>query len=306
MVLSGTAVANYALTGVATSTANITKVTLTLTANDQVINFGETPGYTYSWSGFISGESQLSVFGSSLPVSSLDKPLTQAGVYSIIPFIAAPLNYSMLFVNGTLYVNPSGAGARKIRTSLDCVTPLTGSPWAYEARFSYINDNITMVYVKDGPDNFLTSAGSFDGTLPPQLFNPGTGVFFVKFDGKKLTWTLTTNDSGHKSSVASLASSTSKKCTKDGFIVGPDGGPIDQDIRVYPNPVSDHVIVTLSNEPRKGDVIVYDIMGRASEVKMNWMGDMGLEIEMTGKPAGVYIIQVTNDGQSERFKILKQ
>jgi hypothetical protein len=160
--------------------------------------------------------------------------------------------------------------------------------------------------VKAGAENFLTAAGLYDGTVPPQVFNPGSGSFLVKFDGKKLTWTLTTNDSDHKSSVASYGSSTSKKCTKDGMALDPVNVLADREIRVYPNPVTDIAIVTLPAEPAKGDVMVYDVLGRASAVILNWRGSMGLEVDMTGKPAGLYIIQVAVDNGYQRFKILKQ
>jgi hypothetical protein len=135
----------------------------------------------------------------------------------------------------------------------------------------------------------------------------GSGVFFVKFDGRKLVWTLVTNDSGHKSSVGSTASSTSKKCLKNGFGIDPSSGSVTQEIHVYPNPVTDRVIVTLAEEPKKGDVIVLDIVGRPVPVQMNWRGTTGLELEMDGKPAGVYIIRVAAaDGAFQRFRIVKQ
>jgi hypothetical protein len=169
--------------------------------------------------------------------------------------------------------------------------------------------------VKIGPENYIT--GNYDPTvppdptihpaptIPPQLFKVGTDFFKVKFDGKKLIWTLVTNDSGHKSSVGSVASSTSKKCPKNGLI-DPFDALSDTEIRVYPNPVDDYVMVTLPAEPKKGEVALMDVVGREHQTPMMWRGTMGLEINMTGKPAGIYFIRVAAEDGYRRFKILKQ
>jgi len=290
----------------------ISKAPLLIKADDQVMNFGGAyPAYTFTMSGFKSGDTRSTVFLNVVFTANPDRPVTVPGIYTITPSISSPLNYSPLnytlaYAAGTLYVNPFGSGAKKIRVSLECVTPLTNSTWAYQARFSYVNDNIYPVYVKAGPDNYLVSAGQYENILPPQLFNPGSGYFLVKFDGAKLTWVLTTNDSDHKTSVASDASSTSKKCPKDGQLVDPMVLSPDQVIRVYPNPVSDFVIVTVPEEPVKGGIMVFDMLGRPQQVQFNWRGSVGMEVDLTGKPAGLYIIQVSIGQDFQRFKILKQ
>jgi hypothetical protein len=85
------------------------------------------------------------------------------------------------------------------------------SGFGYIAHFSYENPNSTPVFVPRGPDNQLTSEGSFSG-LQPELFNPGIGYFDIYFDGRKLKWVVRTYENNQNSSVATEASSSSARC----------------------------------------------------------------------------------------------
>jgi hypothetical protein len=154
------------------------------------------------------------------PLFSLNPSYTgDAGVYQIVPYGAnldCPECYQTTYQDGTLYVNPKGKFARKLKPYLVCVSVLKNDPSGlnYVANFQCENDNATVVYVPVGENNFLSGAGAAtaQGSLPT-LFYPGqSNSFQIKFNGNKITWNITTYNVNQNSAVAQDASSTSSRC----------------------------------------------------------------------------------------------
>ena len=172
-------------------TLNILPATLTVKAKDTtVIFYSGTPTFTSTITGwqydnnannFLNGTKQPSykiTDASGNPVTVSPIP---AGVYTITPYnlplITDPSfvsSYNVVYVGGTLYVNPKGNGAKKLRTYLDCVQDLgPSSPFRYNAKFFCINDNATTIYVPKGVDNNISSSGKFEPSQQPVIFMPG-------------------------------------------------------------------------------------------------------------------------------------
>ena len=92
--------------------------------------------------------------------------------------------------------------------------------YTFIANFSYENNNATDMYIPIGEDNVLSGVGPFDGSNQPVVFQSGGGSWTAAFNGEKLTWTVASfKHNGHKTSVASNASSTSNKCNKSEEII---------------------------------------------------------------------------------------
>lgn len=107
MVLGGSAAGNYSLTSVNTTIANITKATLTITANDKEKVYGEAnPELTVSYVGFVSGEDE-SVLDTPVALDTLANETSPVGPYVITASGAADANYDISFVPGTLTVTPA-------------------------------------------------------------------------------------------------------------------------------------------------------------------------------------------------------
>ena len=107
MTLTGSAADNYALTGVDTTTANITKAPLTITANDQEREYGDVnPLLTATYVGFVGGEDE-NVLDTSVVLATDADATSNVGDYAITASGATDNNYEITHNNGTLTVTPA-------------------------------------------------------------------------------------------------------------------------------------------------------------------------------------------------------
>jgi len=235
-----------------------------------------------------------------------------AGVYPLVPqatAFAKVLNYDTTHTDGLLYVNPKGPGAKKLRPGLDCVQETPGALYPFIAHFIIVNDNPTPVYVAIGPDNRISSTGSFDASAQPIIFMPGTTRFSVPFDGVKLSYELKTYETNKKTSVASVASSTSGRCSNT-FITTArmaaaaeplDGGAA---IQAFPNPAGSRLRITLRDAQLLGATLeLVDDVGRTRRLTGKPLSPGSLELDVSSLKRGAYFIRVpTSEGvQVTRF-----
>jgi hypothetical protein len=231
-----------------------------------------------------------------------------SGTYSIIPsayVFGASANYTISYQIGTLYVNPKSNGAKNIKPVLLCVSQLPPnhpSGYAFVAHFSYQNQNSSPVYIPIGPENYLQSTGSYDGSNQPIVFNAGGGTFDVPFDGTKLTWVVISFRGNQKTSSASDASSTSNRCSTSKVEEEALG------IFAYPNPAQDYVNIAIGEmEIESNDIRISDIVGRdytnAAEFSY-YNGD--LQINTSRLPRGAYLLTVKHQNGEAVFKVMLQ
>lgn len=73
-------------------------------------------------------------------------------------------------------------------------------------------------------------------------------------------------------------------------------------LSVYPNPTQNQVTVDTKGQFELDSVVVYDILGKRSNVSLN-----GNTIDMSAVSAGLYIIEVTTEGgETGTYKVIKQ
>lgn len=73
-------------------------------------------------------------------------------------------------------------------------------------------------------------------------------------------------------------------------------------LSVYPNPAQDFVTVDTKGQFEIGSVVVYDILGKRSNVSLS-----GNTVDMSNLSAGLYILEVTTEGgETGTYKIVKQ
>ena len=169
ITLTGNDKDNYVLasTGNQTTTsANISKKALTVTADDKSVSYGDAaPTYTASYSGFVSDESKSNLSGS-LSFSCSYTSSSNTGTYSIMPSGYTSSNYNISYNNGTLTVT--------------------------EADIDYTGGTIT--YDQNGYDITLDEGTGSANTLPSGIIDdldysrtltaPGTGEGDVKIGGE--------------------------------------------------------------------------------------------------------------------------
>jgi hypothetical protein len=291
---------------------------LTLKADDKIINFGDPlPEFTSVISGYAAGDSESNVFlpdASGKYVNYTPISVTGPGTYPIIPKanLNSPSDYVLHTFNGTLYVNPKGSGAKPVKPILECVEVVNASSnpggYLYRARFSYQNDNSTTVCVPEA-DSRLTGT-SFEGS-PPRVFLPGRGESFYRyFDGNKFTWTITSNDGTRRSSVASVASSTSARCkTTSARIDYTDTESKEElSVRAYPNPVHDQLTINIpENDGQAMKITIFDAQGKPclTGIPVNTTG-AGIEMNVARLKPGMYLVRIDRGTRFELVRIIKK
>jgi hypothetical protein len=222
-------------------------------------------------------------------------------------------NYIIKLIAGKLYINPYNTGTRKVQPILRCVERVTNGPLGlgYLAHFSYENRNATPYYVPIGADNNIVASGPYSGTQPI-VFLPGTGNFDIYFDGKRLRWTLTTNDGTLKTSIAAEASSTSNKCdaritsiTMENVVPGEI--LVEEKTMIYPNPVRDKLTLT-STRPitSEKNVTILDVAGRPIRIKgLRRVSTNVIEMDASAVRKGVYFLRVQTKNGFESFRFVK-
>jgi hypothetical protein len=174
--LSGTALPNYAVTntpGVLTVNAAV----LTVTAANQTMNYGGTlPSLTYSFTGFVNGDT-ASVVSGTASLSTTAVATSPAGSYPITAAqgTLAASNYSFAFVNGTLTVAKA---------------PLTATVSPSTKVYGSANPQFTVAYTGLANGDVLTPAFNTTATATSGV---GSYTVTVTLTGAALSnYTLTT------------------------------------------------------------------------------------------------------------------
>jgi hypothetical protein len=93
--------------GSATYTLHITQAVLTITADNQSKTYGQAnPALTLSYDGFVNGDNASSLT-TQATVTVSSTPASGVGTYPILVSGAQDANYTIVYVNGTLKVNPA-------------------------------------------------------------------------------------------------------------------------------------------------------------------------------------------------------
>jgi hypothetical protein len=287
----------------------INKAEATVTANNAIIRKGyPVPALTSTFAGFVNGEDQSVVTSLTHVINPVYNGA--AGIYQIIPAATAD-NYLFTPVNGQLYVNPYGSGAKNVIVSLVCVEqiPPDENGFTYIAHFKYLNQNTTPVYVQAGIENRLTGAGQYSSVGIPQLFMPGEGFWEVRFNGVKVTWTVKSYKNWTKTTCSAFAVSTSVQCNKSLMVTDQPKTTVAPEIviSVYPNPANDKVFVNLNTSSVSADdVFLFDIPGKQYPVNPVKISDQLIEIDLSAIKSGMYFLRIKTPDELKVFRIIRQ
>jgi hypothetical protein len=86
----------------------------------------------------------------------------------------------------------------------------------------------------------------------------------------------------------------------------PQNGSVQEDISVYPNPVSDFVIVRQNNTETLKEIRILDLTGRTVLTRPVRNGENNIRIRITDYPSGVYLIAFTTDQGTKVRKFVKR
>jgi hypothetical protein len=279
--------------------------TLTITADNKIIKVGDAlPVFTSTIAGFVNKETPQTVLAGPV-LYALQPVYAGAGSYAIVPSatLKQPQNYSAVFQNGTLYVNPFGVGTKAVRPFLYCVEELSApvEGFHYVAHFGYKNMNAIPVAVPLGSENFIQSEGSYYGN-PPAVFAPGEGTFDIYFDGYKLNWVVKSMESTKKTAMASVASSSSNRCNRYERATGLAVEAL------YPNPVSDILKVLINDIPQQVSASFYNELTAKNYNAKSSTGQFANEIQIgvQNLPPGLYYLKLLVNNKIFSFRIVKE
>jgi hypothetical protein len=182
----------------------------------------------------------------------------------------------------------------------------------YIATYGCKNDNATVIYVPEGPNNHLSGAAASTavGNLPEYFLPGGDNTFQVKFNGQKLTWTVKTYNVYQYTATAQDASSASARCKKANSTtlvrsVSPES--TGATAVVSPNPTSGRFIIAIHKGIISGkDVHITDVTGKTYIPKIIRSSLGMLEVELpAGASGGVYFVSVKVDNEYKIFKVVK-
>ena len=290
------------------SSLNITPADLsvTISPDNLIIDQGDIPGLTASFGPFAyDDENEFNVFPTDgIPYYFEDEygdkvyDTSVPGAFTVR--IEDPTNYVIAENEAKLFINSDDI--IKIRTYADCVAydPTASDGLFYTVVYRYENDNFDPVYVSEGADNNLSGPAQYGGQLPT-TFLPGSGIFEIRFDGKKLVWSLTTDGITQKSSVSSANQSGTGECD----------AKLDGSYTLAPNPVTSSVGYELSitnNIMEESDVFVYNMYGSLVITGPSFNGTIGeiQQVYMGDQPNGLYIVQIVSATNVRTYNILKQ
>jgi hypothetical protein len=144
--------ANYKFTTYINGKLTVTPAPLTVKADDKIVfQKDKLPTLTSTYTGFKNNDNPSNTFSAGPFYTVTPLYSGAAGTYTITPYgivqIRVPNNYTVSYLNGTLYVNPKGSGAKNVKPSLDCVDTVVNNAngFTYVAHFSWYNPNATVV-----------------------------------------------------------------------------------------------------------------------------------------------------------------
>ncbi len=298
----------------------ITPKTLTVVADDQYMNQGATlPLLTAQVSGFAYGENMESLGTQvSFNADELIASSAMPGTYPIKPSLSLA-NYVLAATNGTLFVNPTGSNVKSVKPILECIElHPTKAKW-FIAHYGYQNDNNVALYVPVGPDNQIKekeSGQTIAVTGQITAFYPGTHSrqFSMEWDGVARIWELSTGGNSRTTAVSSEASASSSRCpistsasrTAGQMAVDAEAPGITE-LAVYPNPVTDQLLVDLSAYQEMAVTLTLtDMLGRM-HINQKKAGDTReVKLEMNGFKPGVYLLKIEGKGLNTLVRIIKQ
>ncbi|MBL7964138.1 MAG: S8 family serine peptidase [Flavobacteriales bacterium] len=290
--------------GTASATLVVQKAPATATTGIYVINKNAPlPSFTATYSGFLAGQTASVV--TSVSFTTSPNYTGNTGVYQII-VNATAANYTFTSVNGTLYVNPTGAGTKQVKPTFICYMvqspPVNG--FSRVSYFNYQNPNSTPVYIPVGPNNFIT-ASSFDGSEQPVLFLPGTSApIAIPHNGTSITWQVTSNKNNNTTGSIP-ANSSNVVCSSPGIktLIEVEEAPLE--VRVYPNPSSGVVYLEFPEIDVNGaSVEVFSALGTRCAVQVGQTNDQRMELDLSAYGRGVYLIQVIQSGERKSYRVV--
>jgi hypothetical protein len=293
----------------ASSSFTINKALLEINGDSKAINDGAViPEFIFTYNGFLGLDDANTVFGVNGSAYTLAYNQNSGpGEYPLDFTQTISTNYFVTTNGIYLYVNPDKPGTKAIVPSLDCVT--VDNNGIYTAIFSYKNRNNSPVWVMIGPDNMVSGGGENKNvSQQPIKFEPGTGEWNATFDGSPMTWTVSSQNHGPKTSQAQIASSNSKNCntTKAGE------QNLDEDITsgipsIYPNPVKEKLTILIAKQNNIDDVVrLFNILGKEKIVNINRVSDQKVELDMSNLSPGIYMVQVRYNNKMNVFQVIKQ
>src|SRR5438552_8511956 len=187
IAISGSAAANYQLTSMtATTSADITPASLTVSGDDQSRSYGAAnPTLTASLSGFVGGEDS-SVLGGALAISTTADTSSPVGNYPIQVSGLTASNYSITFSNGTLAVTAKALTitANDASKTYGQTISFAGTEFSTDGLIN--SDTVSSVSLASSGAAVSAPVGSYD-IVPSAASGSGVSNYSISYHNGSLT-----------------------------------------------------------------------------------------------------------------------
>lgn len=242
-------------------TFTVAKVALTITADAQVINYGDAiPTLTFQYVGFVNAEDATALI-SEPAINTAADASSDAGSYVIELTGGEAMNYNIALVVATLTINQLDQ-----LITIDPITDKEPTDAAFDIAAT-TDSGLELSYEITGP-------ATVTGTT-------------ITLDGSEGTVTLTVSQVGDVNHNSAAASQSFEVVV---ILALNDG--LSDGINIYPNPVSE-VLKIETEQSINGTIRLYNIRG--IEVLNSNFNSLQNQINVTSLPKGLYILTIQDE-----------
>lgn len=212
----------------------------------------------------------------------------------------APLDHKFCYetrvFNEPNFTLTDGSGLSPYKNNSDCRVLIDLDTMGINLTFTYFNTqadhDFLKVYKGDvvDPNNLL---GSFSGTSTPAPISLAQG------DGGKLLLVFTSDDA---------VQGEGWTATVEGVYQGITNYTTNNDVRLYPNPASDHVLVTIPELSNTNTIVsYYDLTGRVVyQAPVQFSNGGNAHVNVAALNSGIYIMKIESAKTTFSTKLIKK
>lgn len=250
----------------------VSKADLTISADDQSINYGDAiPALTYQFAGFVNGESEADLNATiSISTTADGTGQSDAGSYPIALIVTPSKggdNYNFSTTDATLTINKLDQVI-----TIDPIEDKEPTDTSFDVVAS-VDSGLDLTYDITGP---ATIAGTS-----------------VTLDGTEGTVSITVSQAGDLNHNAAFTSITFEVTV----VLALEGG-LSEAIKIYPNPVTEYIMID-TNE--LVDLRFYGLNGQLVNKFIQVTG----RVDVSTLDNGTYLLEVSNSQESKTIRIHK-
>lgn len=256
------------ISATAQRTFTVQQATLSATAENQFIVYGDAiPTLTIQYTGFVNGENSLNLTEEPI-ISTTATNASDAGIYPIVLTGGAADNYAIVLTDGELTIDKADQSI-----TLEAINDMRPTDGPFDVVAS-ASSGLEITYEVTGPATISGTTITLDGTVG--------------------TVTVTVSQAGNVNYNAAVSMSVSFEVSE---VLGA-GDDLENSVRIYPNPVTEFVIIETDKPVRLN---LFSLNG----VLVKSFDKVRGQISMSDLRSGHYLMEIVSENERFVRKIVK-